>query len=230
MLWLVIAFLVGIPAAIALAPRARVAFEWTRMRSRLLAEARAAGLDGAWERASLTRVGWELIYTATNIALVARRGERSITLSPHSIGWRREDPPWTWWWIDIEPVAPKQRFSFHVVKRREDTYRHPKQRDHATGDEAFDAALRVYTFESDNPEANQRSLTALNRVLARTEVRDILREVLVGNTDSVNLSSGKTRVSRRRNGLSIAEVLAQVELMTRLADAVDEAFIDRLYR
>jgi hypothetical protein len=199
------------------------------MRSRLLAEARAEGLEGRWKHGSLTLVGWELIYTETNIALVAQRGERSITLSPHSIGWRREDPPWTWWWIDIEPVAPKQRFSFYVVKRKE-SYRSPKQRDHATGDEAFDAALRIYTYESDNPEYNQRSLTALNRVLARAEVRDILREVLVGNTDSVNLSSGKTRVSRRRDGLSITEVLAQVELMTRLADAVDEAFVDRLYR
>lgn len=230
MLWLVIAFVVGIPAAIWLAPRARVALEWTRMRSRLLAEARAEGLEGRWEHGSLTRVGWELIYTATNIALVAQRGERSITLTPHSLGWRREHPPWTWWWIEIEPVAQKQRFSFYVVKRREDSYRHPKQRDHATGDEAFDAALSVYTFESDNPEYNQRSLTALNRVLARPEAREILREIIVGNTDSVNLSSRKTRVSRRRNGLSIAEVLAQVDLMTRLADEVDEAFIDRLYR
>jgi hypothetical protein len=208
--------LIAIPLALWLAHRIRLAIERSRSRSRFLAKARAAGLEGSWKRGSL----------------VVQRGARTITLEPMSrrSWWRLKDPPWTRWWIHVEPVAKEQRFGVYLQKRGVERYRHPKQRDHLTGDDAFDAAIQAYAFELDDPATNQRWANTTNRVLAHPEARETLRAIIVSDTDSVHLSGGGLRVSRPREGLSIADVLAQIELVTQLADAVEAAFMRSIYR
>jgi hypothetical protein len=168
--------LIAIPLALWLARRIRLAIEESKSRSRLLAEARAAGLEGSWKRGSL----------------VVQRGARTISLEPMSLGswWRREDPLWTWWWIRVEPVAKEQSFSVYLTKRGVERYRHPKQRDHITGDDAFDAAIQAYAFEIDDPARNQRWVNTTNRVLAHPEAREALLAIIVRDGDSVHLSGG----------------------------------------
>ncbi|MCK6591250.1 MAG: hypothetical protein L6Q76_27165 [Polyangiaceae bacterium] len=231
MTWLVIALLAGTVATVYFASHVKAALKWSSMRNRLLKEARAEGLDGAWEGPSLHVSGWSWTYIERNLTLVARRGTRTITVTPMSLGWRKEDPPYTWWWFRLETAAPSQAFfSFYVAKRRDSDYKHPSQRDIPTGDDAFDAAFRVYRYENETPEFNQRTITAANRSLARPTARDILREFIIGDTDSVNLSPGSITASRRRDGLSIHDAIAQIDRLTHLADIVDEAFVERLYR
>jgi hypothetical protein len=68
-------------------------------------------------------------------------------------------------------------------------------------------------------------------VLERSDARDIVRSLIVGDTDSVHVSSWNIRISRRREGMPLADAIAQIDAAVRLQHAVKEAFVDRrLYR
>jgi hypothetical protein len=220
-------------AAALVAWRGRLWLGWWSLRRRLLAEARARGLEGAWRRGSIKWFSGLQVATRRNLELRATVDGRAITATPQSLGWRRELPPFTWWTIILHPLATDPaaeerlpNFVAQVRRREPGQYQHPQARSHTSGDAAFDAELEAYRFELDEPEANRCNALALESILASAPAREMLRALLVGPTDDVSLHGGGLHLSVRRTGASIEDLQARLEQATRLADAIVAA-LDR---
>lgn len=206
---------------------------WWGMRRRLLAGARARGLDGSWPRGSTAKIAGYRLVTRRNLELRVTLGGRAITVRPESLGWRRETPPWTWWSILVHPLAVDPaaaaripRFAAHVRRRDPADHSHPAARAHASGDAAFDAELDAYRYADDDPEANRQDAAAMDALLGSVEVREVLRALLTGPTDHASLDRDGLHLALRRAGASIEELQARLEQVTRLADAAVAA-LDR---
>jgi hypothetical protein len=153
------------------------------------------------------------------------RGAHRIQCTPMSLGFLRDDPPWTWWWITAKADV-KVFVRLHLARRRPDRSRPtiPSQKLLDSGDDDFDARHVAYSYD---PDESERASAMI--LLRDAEVQRVVRELIVADTDDCALGS-HLYVSRRREGLELDDMLAELRRAARLCDAVERAFNRTPYR
>lgn len=152
------------------------------------------------------------------------RGDHRIVVTPMSLGFLRDDPPWTWWWITT--TTDVKRVSLYVSRRRDRRSYPiiPSQHLFASGDPEFDARHVSYDYDPDDTEkANAMTL------LLDAEVQHVVRELLSGDSDDCLLGA-HMHVSRHRDGLDLEALLTELQRVAHVADAIERAFTRRPYR
>jgi len=149
-------------------------------------------------------------------ALVLRRGDRVVEADPESLGTIFEDTKWMWWWIRAESKLPV----YTAVYVRPRTKREPGFAMGPTiisGDAAFDARF-VAERHSSMPECEETA----KAILESARVRSLIGE-LVGERDECTIGS-HVSLTRNRTSASFDEVVAHMEKVAALADAMEAVF------
>jgi hypothetical protein len=151
-------------------------------------------------------------------ALVLRRGDRIVEADPESLGFVFEDTKWMWWWIRTQVKLPV--YTAVYVRPRQPAKREPGFEMGpaiASGDDAFDAHF-VAERHSSMPECDETA----KAILESARVRSLIGE-LVSDRDDITIGS-HVSLTRQRKDASFDEVVAHMEKVAALADAMEAVF------
>jgi hypothetical protein len=148
-------------------------------------------------------------------ALVLRRGDRVVEADPESLGWLFEETKWMWWWIRTEVTLPV--YTAVYVRPRSKGTKHEMGPAMLSGDEAFDARFVAERHPS-MPECEEVAAALLKSATVRRWIGE-----LVGDGDDITVGS-HVSLTRKRTSASFDEVVAHMENVAALADAMEAVF------
>lgn len=154
--------------------------------------------------------------------LTFERDGRTIAVVPRTLGFLRDVPPWTWWQITTDLELP--RFVLVHVCRNARFPVLESQRKIESGDAAFEADHVAYTYDS-----HLEQMADAQALVADEEIRTLCRELIVEGSDHCSFGS-RVWITRRRAGLSLDDVLQQVERTARLVRATARVLAPASYR
>jgi hypothetical protein len=181
--------------------------------SLMLAARKRADVD-----AGVTRTAVALFASWLMPALVLHRGDRVVEADPESLGVVIEDTQWMWWWIRAETKLPV--YTALYVRPRAPAKREPSFAMGPaieSGDATFDARF-IAERHSSMPECHE----AAKALLENAKVRSMIGE-LVTERDEITIGS-HVSLTRHRTGSSFDEVVAHMEKVAALADAMEAVF------
>jgi hypothetical protein len=213
--WLVGAALAG-SAGLYLLP-ARVKFAASRVALAVGARNHPDVTAGVLRAVAASFVPW------TIPALVLRRGGIVVQADACSLGWLKDDPPYTWWWVRSDAETPTFTLVTAHPRRWVDKHTYldlglalP------SGDAGFDARF-VVTMHGPNADC----VAVATAMLASPTVRSLI-EALVATDDDDCVLGSHISLTRRRVGASSADAIEQMERVATLARTIEEIFVSKI--
>jgi hypothetical protein len=197
-------------AALAIVAPSRVKFVVSRMSLAL-----AARRDSA--KTSAARLLYGSIAKRAMWCVSMEHEGRVVEAYPGSLGFLRDDPPYTWWSVSSSAKTPARvTVSVWPKAHVEKWPRIDWEPRVSSGDDAFDARFWSKGY-------SQKNADLARQIIHSAEVRSHIEALISSDADSVDVGT-RIAVTRRRNGLSWDDLRTQMQRVAELGRAVERVF------